>query len=135
MAPGNIRGRGRAPRRAATEAITPRTENDVLQNEYSTWIVKDKHAQSYKALTGNVGERMAGILGLGKAETAPAVPGLPRAESASGGTRSRTFDVSEGVSCESCHGPASGWLGPHTERDWTHAEVGRAWEWWTRAIW
>ena len=65
---------------------------------------------------------MAGILGLGKAETAPrclACHALnPPAEE-----RSRTFDVSEGVSCESCHGPASGWLGPHTERDWTHAEI------------
>ena len=34
--------------------------------------------------------------------------------------RARTFDLSEGVSCESCHGPAAAWLGPHTERDWTH---------------
>jgi hypothetical protein len=24
------------------------------------------------------------------------------------------------VSCESCHGPASNWLGPHTTRGWTH---------------
>ena len=34
--------------------------------------------------------------------------------------RGRPFEVSEGVSCESCHGPASAWLGPHTTRDWPH---------------
>src|ERR1700691_202102 len=116
---GKYTGPGSCASTSCHGSITPRTENDVLQNEYSTWIVKDKHAQSYKALTGNIGERMAGILGLGKAETAPrclachALNPLPA-------ERSRTFDVSEGVSCESCHGPASGWLGPHTERDSTH---------------
>jgi hypothetical protein len=100
-------------------SVSPRTDNRVLQNEYSTWIVKDKHSKAYASLQGNVGERMAAILGIGKAESAPkclachalAVPATQRA---------RTFDLSEGVSCESCHGPAAAWLGPHTERDWTH---------------
>ena len=114
-------GPGSCASTACHGAITPQNINEVLQNEYSTWIVKDKHAQSYRALTGALGERMAGILGLGKAETAAkclACHALnPPAE-----LRSRTFDVSEGVSCEGCHGPASGWLGPHTERDWTHAK-------------
>ena len=32
------------------------------------------------------------------------------------------FDTSDGVSCESCHGAASNWLGPHTTRDWTHQQ-------------
>jgi Cytochrome c554 and c-prime len=116
---GKYTGPGSCASSACHGSITAQNVNEVLQNEYSTWIVKDKHAQSYKALTGAVGERMAGTLGLGKAETAPrclACHALnPPAE-----LRSRTFDVSEGVSCESCHGPASGWLGPHTERDWSH---------------
>ena len=34
--------------------------------------------------------------------------------------RARTFDSTDGVSCESCHGPASNWLGPHTTKGWTH---------------
>ncbi len=37
--------------------------------------------------------------------------------------RARTFtDVSDGVSCESCHGPASNWLGKHTEKDFKHEQ-------------
>ena len=116
---GKYTGPGSCASTSCHGSITPRTENDVLLNEYSTWIVKDKHAQSYKALTGNIGERMAGILGLGKAETAPRCLTC-HAQNPPPAERSRTFDVSEGVSCESCHGPASGWLGPHTERDWTH---------------
>ena len=100
-------------------SVSPRSDNRVLQNEYSTWIVKDKHSKAYASLTGATGERMAAILGLKKAETAPKCLAchaldVPVAE------RARTFDLSEGVSCENCHGPAAAWLGPHTERDWTH---------------
>jgi hypothetical protein len=32
--------------------------------------------------------------------------------------RAQTFDISDGVSCEHCHGPAAGWLGAHTVKDW-----------------
>ena len=91
----------------------------MLQNEYSIWIVKDKHSQAYASLQGNVGERMAAILGLGKAESAPKCLAC-HALDVPAGQRARTFELSEGVSCESCHGPAAAWLGPHTERDWTH---------------
>jgi Cytochrome c554 and c-prime len=118
---GKYTGPGSCASTACHGAITPQNINEVLQNEYSIWIVQDKHARAYNALTGAIGERMAGILGVGKAEAAPkclACHALnPPAE-----LRSRTFDMSEGVSCESCHGPASGWLGPHTERNWTHAQ-------------
>ena len=31
-------------------SVTPRTDNRVLQNEYSTWIVKDKHSKAYASL-------------------------------------------------------------------------------------
>src|SRR5277367_1772993 len=100
-------------------SVSPRTDNRVLQNEYSTWIVKDKHSKAYASLQGNVGERMAAILGIGKAESAPKCLAC-HALDVPATQRARTFDLSEGVSCESCHGPAAAWLGPHTERDWTH---------------
>ena len=32
----------------------------------------------------------------------------------------RVSNSIDGVSCEVCHGPASGWLGPHTTKDWPH---------------
>ena len=48
----------------------------MLQNEYSTWIVKDKHSKAYASLQGDIGERMATILGIGKAETRAEVPGV-----------------------------------------------------------
>ncbi|MGB9069353.1 MAG: multiheme c-type cytochrome [Candidatus Acidiferrales bacterium] len=118
---GKYTGPGSCASTACHGAITPQDINEVLQNEYSVWIVQDKHARAYNALTGAIGERMAGILGVGKAEAAPKCLAC-HALNPPADLRSRTFDVSEGVSCESCHGPASGWLGPHTERNWTHAQ-------------
>ena len=97
-------------------SVKPVANSRILQDEYSTWIIKDKHSRAYQALTGEVGERMAKILGLGKAETAPkclACHALaPPAE-----MRGRPFEVTDGVTCENCHGPAQGWLGQHTAKD------------------
>src|SRR2546426_4439305 len=53
-------------------SVRPVAGSRILQNEYSTWIIKDKHSRAYQALTGDVGERMTHILKLGtKAEEAP----------------------------------------------------------------
>jgi hypothetical protein len=101
-------------------SVKPVAGSRVLQNEYSTWILQDKHSRAYQALTGDIGERMAGILKLGaKAEESPKCLAC-HALSTTPEQRGRPFEISEGVSCESCHGPASAWLGPHTTRDWPH---------------
>ncbi|HEX8872595.1 MAG TPA: hypothetical protein VF758_07515, partial [Candidatus Acidoferrum sp.] len=53
-------------------SVKPIAGSRILQNEYSTWILQDRHSRAYQALTGEVGERMARILKLGaKAEEAP----------------------------------------------------------------
>jgi hypothetical protein len=103
-------------------SVKPVEGSRILQNEYSTWILQDKHSRAYQALTSDVGERMARILKLGsKAEDAPkclachALYTMPE-------QRGRSFEISDGVSCENCHGPASAWLGPHTTRSWTHEQ-------------
>jgi hypothetical protein len=101
-------------------SIKPIAGSRILQNEYSTWIVKDKHSHAYQALTGEIGERIARILKLNaKAEESPkclACHALYKTPE----QRGRPLELSEGVSCENCHGPASAWLGPHTTRDWPH---------------
>jgi len=102
-------------------SVQPRADSRIFQNEYSIWAVKDKHAKAYDALTAPVGERMGQILGLGKSEQAPKCLAC-HALDVPAEARAKTFELSEGVSCESCHGPASAWLGPHTTRNWTHAQ-------------
>ena len=99
--------------------VQVRTATSVQQNEYSTWVVQDKHAHAFAVLTNPVATRMAKILGIDKADAAPKCLGC-HALSPPEADRARTFDSTDGVSCESCHGPASNWLGPHTTRGWTH---------------
>ena len=98
-------------------SVKPIAGSRILQDEYSTWIIKDKHSRAYQALTGDIGERMARILKLGaKAEEAPKCLAC-HALYTTPEQRGRPFEITEGVSCENCHGPAQGWLGQHTARE------------------
>jgi Cytochrome c554 and c-prime len=115
--PGKYIGPGSCAATSCHGSVKPIAGSRILQDEYSTWIIKDKHSRAYQALTGEVGERMARVLKLGtKAEEVPkclachALYALPE-------QRGRVFEISEGVSCENCHGPAQGWLGQHTTRE------------------
>ena len=101
--------------------VQPRNTTNVLQNEYSTWVVKDKHANAYTVLSNPVAVRMAKILGLQSASTAPKCLACHSLD-VPADARAKTFDATDGVSCEACHGPASNWLGPHTTSGWTHQQ-------------
>jgi hypothetical protein len=99
--------------------VQERSQSSVLQNEYSTWVVRDKHARAFASLTNPVGMRIAKNLGLAKPDTtarclACHALDIPVEQ------RARTFDLSDGVGCENCHGPASLWLGSHATRNWTY---------------
>jgi hypothetical protein len=103
-------------------SVKPVADSRILQTEYTTWILKDKHSRAYQALTGEVGERMARILKLaGKAEESPKCLAC-HALYTTPEQRGRAFAISEGVTCENCHGAASAWLGPHTTREQTHEQ-------------
>ena len=112
-------GAGGCSAPACHGSVRPMTQMPIWQNEYSTWVTQDKHSRAYEALSNPVAVRMAKILGLPAANSAEkclACHAIDAPQSA----HATTFDISDGVSCESCHGPASEWLGPHTTAGWTH---------------
>ncbi len=100
-------------------AVQARDQTTVLQNEYSTWVVRDKHAHAFGNLTNPVGMRIAKIMGLPSPDTAPRCLAC-HALNVPADQRARTFDLTDGVGCENCHGPASAWLGEHTTRGWKY---------------
>jgi hypothetical protein len=114
-------GPGSCSATACHGSVQPRKETKVLQNEYSTWIVQDKHAKAQQVLSNPVSMRIAKILGLPDAAHAPKCLAC-HALYVSPDQKARDFDIAEGVSCESCHGPALAWLGPHTSKSQTHAQ-------------
>jgi hypothetical protein len=118
---GKYVGPGSCSASACHGGVRPAANSRILQNEYSTWILQDKHAQAYKALTTPLADRMAKIMGLGSATSAPRCLSC-HALAVPADKKGREFDISEGVSCENCHGPASGWLGEHTLTGWKHEQ-------------
>ena len=115
---GKYNGPGGCAASSCHGSILPKTVLHIPQNEYSIWAGQDKHARAYQVLSNPVSLRMGRILNLKSPpeqnERCLACHALAVAPE----QRAQTFDVSDGVSCEHCHGPASGWLGPHTVRDW-----------------
>ncbi|MFM8985299.1 MAG: multiheme c-type cytochrome, partial [Planctomycetia bacterium] len=88
------------------------------RSAYTVWAARDPHAGAHEALRGPLADRFVAAL----AARDPARPRPPATENlacigchATG----RGAAVGEGVSCESCHGPAGQWLAAHTTAGWT----------------
>ena len=116
----NYVGPGSCSAVACHGAIRPVAGARILQTEYSTWVSQDRHARATEVLGNMVSQRMGRILGIGtplQSQKCLACHSLDVPASA----RGRNF-ASEGVSCEACHGPATGWLGYHVTREAKHEE-------------
>ena len=95
----------------------------VRQDEIATWqepsSVSGSHSRALAVLDSLRGRQIAATLGLGEASSEPACLGchatfVPATE------RGPRFQLSEGVGCESCHGPAAGWIATHYTTVGTH---------------
>src|ERR1700684_97567 len=124
VAAGKYNGPGGCAASSCHGSVQPKTTTRIFQNEYTIWIAQDKHARAFSVLQHDVSRRIGTILNIGTPAQSPKclachalyVPPEQQAE---------TFDLADGVSCENCHGPASGWLGPHTTKDWPHEQWGQ----------
>ena len=102
-----------APDRAAPSSATARPAgagSRILQTEYSTWVVQDQHARATEVLDNAVSLRMGRSSGSAARQRAE-VPARATRSTCRRSSARRPY-ATEGVSCEACHGPATGWLGP-----------------------
>ena len=104
-----------------------RVEGDgkvVRQDELAHWqdaaSQGGAHSRAFAALASPRGSRIASALGLGAATSAPACLGCHSTD-APAALRGPRYLQSDGVGCETCHGPASGWLASHYAVGSTHA--------------
>lgn len=102
-------------------AVTPWRNSRVGQNEYVIWHTKDPHARSYRTLTGEAARRIARNLGLANAHEAKICLDC-HADNVAPAQRARSFQLSDGVGCESCHGGSGRWLGTHIAGASTRAQ-------------
>jgi hypothetical protein len=119
--PGMYNGPGSCAASSCHGGVQPKTVLRIPQNEYSVWAAQDKHQRAYSVLSNSVSQRMGKLLKIkdpNKEHKCLACHALDVPSEA----RAQTFQLDDGVSCENCHGPAVGWLGPHTTRGWTHEQ-------------
>jgi hypothetical protein len=94
---------------------------DDKSKQVHVWSKLDFHSRSFATLTSARSRRFAEVLKLEAATTSPRctvchAPFQPLA------ARRPDLAVSQGVSCESCHGPARSWIRAHTRPDFSHAD-------------
>lgn len=96
----------------------------VRQDEIATWqspaAVSGAHSRAYSLLAGRRGQQIAQSLGWDNATSRSECLGC-HATFVPASERGPRFHTTDGVGCESCHGPAAGWLATHYEVAGSHA--------------
>ena len=90
-------------------------DSNVLQNEYLTWSRMDKHARAYNILLNERSQRIARNLGLKEPAHEAKICLDCHAHVIPEKHRGERFKITDGVTCESCHGPAEKWVKTHVE--------------------
>jgi hypothetical protein len=97
----------------------------VRQDELMIWQDESSpagaHSRAWRVLQNPRSQAIARRLGIGEATSAPMCLGC-HATPAPAGQRGGRFQLSDGVGCEGCHGPASGWLASHYAVGANHAQ-------------
>jgi hypothetical protein len=94
----------------------------VLQNEYFTWLNSDRHAGAYNILFNDRSARIAKNMRLRKRAYESDVCLDCHTTNVPASKVEGIIDPEDGIQCETCHGPASGWRNEHTEEGWTHQQ-------------
>ena len=95
------------------------------QSSYTVWAKEDRHTRAYRVLFEPAAARIIAALSSGdpSAQKLGGTAVAAHLNKACLGCHStdRGPTVSQGVGCESCHGPAGDWLVPHTGKNWRTA--------------
>jgi hypothetical protein len=94
----------------------------VTQNQYQAWSLRDFHSsRPFATLTTARSKQIADALGIkSPAEDRRCTVCHAPLQTVTG-ERDPGAKISEGITCESCHGPGEPWLRGHTRSDWSHA--------------
>ncbi|PYQ26439.1 MAG: hypothetical protein DMF56_24480 [Acidobacteria bacterium] len=103
-------------------ATQPLNATRILQNEYYTWLNNDTHARAYNILFSDRSARIARNMRLRKRAYEENVCLDCHTTNVPATQVEGAIDKEDGIQCEQCHGPASGWRAEHTMEGWTHAQ-------------
>jgi hypothetical protein len=102
-------------------SIRPNDKYDLPLNEYVFWSQRDSHAKAYETLLSKESQDIAAKLGLRDAHTARIcldchADNIPKQQQGEG------FQLTDGVSCEACHGGSENWIETHANKDVNHQD-------------
>jgi len=120
--PGSYAGVASCANSGCHGATQPLNAARVLQNEYYTWLNKDRHAAADNVLFSDRSARIARNMHLQKKAYQEAACLGCHSTNVQPKLVSGHIDPEDGVQCEACHGPASGWRAEHTQAGWTHEQ-------------
>lgn len=103
-------------------AIETWKDSSVLQNEYVTWSRADKHARSYAVLLNDRSTEMVKKLALPEPAHKSDLCLDCHTHNPAPAQRRAGFQISDGIACEACHGPADRWIKSHVEPQASHAK-------------
>ena len=103
-------------------AVETWKQSSVLQNEYVTWSRRDKHARAYTVLLNDRSKEIMKRLGLKEAAHQSPLCLDCHSHNVEAPQRGERFVLSDGVTCEACHGPAGRWIRSHVQRGAKHGD-------------
>jgi len=103
-------------------ATTPLQSTRIRQNEYFTWLHSDRHAGAYNILFNPLSAKIVKNMHLGKKAYQEKLCLDCHTTNVPPAMVSGRIDIEDGIQCETCHGPSSGWRGEHAQQGWTHAQ-------------
>lgn len=92
------------------------------QDEFATWFREDAHRRAFEVLSAPLGQAMGRRLGIDVTAARECL--VCHASPSQGATEGANL-AEFGVSCEACHGAASGWYGTHFQRGFDRAAAVR----------
>ena len=97
---------------------------DDKSRQYTVWAKYDvHHERPFATLTTARSERIAETLKISDpTRSARCTVCHAPMQTVPAERRADAVKISDGVSCENCHGPAENWIRSHTRKDYTHAD-------------
>jgi hypothetical protein len=99
------------------------TNGETFSNEWTMWssgidpMADPHHGKTWAALKGAQGARIAQGLGIANATKSDRCLSC-HALDVPTALQGKNYKLSEGVTCEACHGPSDKWLDPHSTKGW-----------------
>jgi hypothetical protein len=104
----------------APRALAPGEPETILGNEFTSRLL-DPHFRATAVLRNELSREIAAAVAPGRKPWQMAEC-LACHGSDQNAIRQGLIDVDDGISCQSCHGPAGGWGNRHFEQGWTHKD-------------